>query len=209
LQGDYLQFSDSQWLASLHWGAAWIQWAAIVPIILLLLGNIALDVLLRNHVIRAIDAKDMAPLVLNLIPLAGVILAGMHGCWKITATEPGRPGHTQSVRTSKAARMILTCMCLAWLSSIAMFEGVPPLWRTPLTIALYVSWPIGYLALLTHLRELALRIPDPQLARDTRIAIAGAVVLNGFFGIWLFFLVGHYRKHLREVRERVEAFHGT
>jgi uncharacterized protein (DUF486 family) len=211
LQGDYLQFADPRWLARLHRGAIWIQWAAITPILVILAACVTEGLLVRleANIFSAHTNYELANAVLQQIPVFAASIIGLIGCWKMTTAEPDRQDSTQSIRTSRTTRLIITSMFFAWLGSIAILVGVPRVQDLPLIIAIFASWPIGYLALLTHLRELALRMPDPELARDTHIAFVGAIVLNIFFGIWLFFLAGHYRKHLQEARQQAEVMHRT
>lgn len=203
LRSDFLQYAPRPWLRELASGAAWIRWAPLVAVAMSLLAMLALDALQAMGIVTPHGVKSTFGVFTQAIPLAGAMLAGLIGCLRITSPEPGRGPRTQSIRTSRTARMMI--LAAAAVLALAVILDVMRRGQfVVLQVGAIIAWPVGYLALLTHLRELALRVPDGRLARDTRIAIIGAIVLNIFFAFWLFFLLGRYRRHLCRILHETE-----
>ncbi len=69
----------------------------------------------------------------------------------------------------------------------------------PVFIAGWIVGLVWQFAILIYARSIAFRIPDPKLARSTRIIMWGLVIpgINLIFTFWVVFLFERYRKQLR------------
>ena len=146
---------DRNWVRQLAGGVSWIIESILFGVFLLLAWQFVGRVL-------AITPR----LVLSLL----VIGVGLVGGWMITAADPDGAAAERRVSARRVARYTMVAWALCHGATGIPWPRVPGTWMTALPVFLGVA---AFVALCTHGRELALRLPDHWLARQTRIVMWG------------------------------------
>jgi hypothetical protein len=157
VRGNALEFSDPLWLRTLARGASLVRWGAMPPALCILLIG-----LWRNP----------PWWLLTLMACSCAFVA--FGLWKLTTPDPGVP---DNARQALARRILRACT----LTMIVLPVGIPfaSAWPTALMWS-YVAMTVAVgitciVAFFRHLRDLARRLPDAKLERETRIVMWGLV----------------------------------
>ncbi len=190
-RSDRLMLSDSQWLGSLRYGMNWIVAGIVVSLCIFVLSVFAgMFIMSSNLVPTPAPAPGSSPMTQPTMPawftvfsvIAAVtqsVVFGM-GFWQLTRPEPARFGEAPA-----------SCAVTRWtlLPSFALSIVSTALDATQSPSAMYASQIILFIAMLLvlvgvpasliYLRLLALRLPDPGLARQTSIVFWGVLATGG------------------------------
>lgn len=152
LRGDFLQYSDPDWVQRVAGGATWLAASLLLGLVLGAAGFVVHDVIPRT-----LSAA-----------LGG--LASFIAYWLLTAPEPRIAG-----RSDDRAR--LTARICAVIKITLVVLGLPPDQSRNLAMGLGVLSGlvtiVQLFAVFIYLRRLAVRIPDLRLARSTVIVMWG------------------------------------
>jgi len=177
LQGDYLKFADPKWLETLASGMNWILWGVVVGVITggLVGGGVFLCMALPANLV------PFLVLPLGLIPLIGY--------WKITTPDPSGVGERDGV---SARRLIRVTQPLSY--AVTAVQQFSMAWRVialvqPVALLNGVVGIVNVLASFTYGRQLALRIPDPQMARGYRTVMWAMVAGLVLWLIWMAWMI--------------------
>lgn len=178
LLGDQLRFSDPDWVRTLARGAGWILWSVLIGIALgISVAVISFVLELNNGSTSAL--KDVYVLLSFLPSLIYCV-----GVWFITAPEPSVNEESGValrglLRWTAVISIIINCI------SVCM-KMTSPMMAVPIDLVGMVVGVVGYFALFVFARRLALRVPNYDLAKQTRTVMWGTVIsLSGMvlFGI--------------------------
>ena len=188
IQGDLLRFCDPDWLARLAKG--------LLLIIIGVLAELALVIFIIALFFNAVWGGGLSVRAL----LVGVAIVGFAtslvvviGVWWMTAPDPARTERERRVTARTVARWCITAellssplsmmspsMGFAMTGTMTFPRGILML----LSVIVGIAVMVGYLAGLIYLRRLAMRLPRPGLAQQTRIVMWGygslAVASLGF-----------------------------
>jgi hypothetical protein len=153
--GDLLRFADPAWVEKLARGARLIVWGVLISIIVSIAGVLLVTVS---------GMSALAPVVAIL----GSIV-GLYGAWLLTEPDPSGIGEDRYVTDRKIVRFALA---VGLASQVLQFGqrasvAIPSLFVLVAALAGLAGLVgiVGEFAKLTYLRKLALRIPEPELAR--------------------------------------------
>lgn len=189
IQGDLLRLCDPQWTARLAAGMLWLVIGIIAQIVWGLAGG--LIGVLSTGAITA-PTGGIPP---NLQTVMGVSVFGTGltaiiqaiGVWLLTSPDPGATETARPINARVIARYCFIAQIIAaplmqfWTTgaNLGMTGGTMPAWISLgygfvlLALALAILVLAGYAAGFVYLRQLALRIPRPSLAGQTRIVMWG------------------------------------
>lgn len=183
VRGNLLAYSDPAWLAKLAASMGWlIAWA---------FASIA-----SGFVAGAVGAATSSTVpesVLNAIVSALLLI----GLWLFSAPEPNvheGPGINarKLIRLGIAVNAVVSVFGL--LAGTLGSQTINPSWLVPITIGgmmVAIISVASFIAAFVHGQRLALRIPDPSLASQTRIVMWGLISLYVLmFAIGGFALLG-------------------
>ncbi len=179
LLGDQLRFSDPDWVDTLARGANWILWSALLGILLGIAGGVVEVVMAESGM--SVGGVEVLVLMLSAVsPILWLI-----GIWLITSPEPGVMEQTE----------LTLRLLLRWTAAISIVVSLVSIGLTmtdtdmtgPIDLVSSLVGLVSYFALFVFARRLALRVPDYELAKQTRIVMWGIVVSLG--GIILFGLL--------------------
>ncbi len=183
IQGDLLRFCDPDWLARLAKGLLLIiigLLAGFVPSLLvfaLMVGGMPMGALVMGSTLLGVAT--------SLVVVIGV--------WWMTAPDPAR---TEAERLGTARTVARWCITaellsgpLAMMRTTAMMT-MPQSFRMLPNLIVSIVVLVGYLAGLVYLRRLALRIPRPGLAQQTKIVMWGyGSAKAATIGLWIALVV--------------------
>ncbi len=178
LLGDQLRFSDPQWVATLARGANWILWGVLINLLLTVVGffvGIGFGASGGNPA----SAEQLMG-ILSVLP--AVMFA--FGVWLITSPEPGVIEQS-NVQLRNLLRFSVLFTCVVTLLSVGI-TGASDLVTGIVGVISGIVWLIGHFGLFVYARRLALRVPDYELAKQTKTVMWGvAICMIGFlvFGI--------------------------
>jgi hypothetical protein len=184
-RSDLLRFSDPDWIERLAKGMR-----------LILIGLIASAVLQTAVAVISIALTTVGTTVFTaLMGTAGLLGAGISvivvvGVWWLTTPDPARSERERAVsirRLTRGCLMVQVAAAPLQVGSPAAGAGVPGAavptgWFLALTVAgigLWLVVLVGYGAGFVYLRRLALRVPRPPLARQTKIVMWGYLSSQG------------------------------
>lgn len=173
--GNLLRYSDPTWVKQLSSGMNWVIAAIIVGILSGCVGQL----LIRSANVSLGLFVSLVPAVLHLL-----------GYIYLTAPDPSAVETEitarQVVRGLAVANFVLT---LATMASALGGQSLVVLICTALGQVVSIAF---LFALGRHMSQLAFRIPDPTLARRTRIVVWGFLICTGiaFFAALLLVLWG-------------------
>lgn len=179
LLGDQLRFSDPDWVNTLARGAIWILWSALLGILLGIAGGV-IGVMAGTNGTSAGEIEVIALMLAAVSPILWLI-----GIWLVTSPEPGVMEQTE----------LTLRLLLRWTAAISIVVNLVSIGLAMTDVDM--TGPIGlvsshvglvsFIALFVFARRLALRVPNYELAKQTRIVMWGIVVSLG--GIILFGLL--------------------
>lgn len=191
IQGDLLRLCDPQWTARLARGMLWL----IIGIITQIVWGMASGLIgvISTGALTA-PTGGIPP---NLQTVMGVSISGTAltaiiqaiGVWLLTSPDPGAAETARPINVRIIARYCFIAQILAaplmqlWTTgtNLGMAGGAMPTWLSLgygvvlLVFALAVLVLAGYVAGFVYLRQLALRIPRPSLAVQTRVVMWGFI----------------------------------
>jgi hypothetical protein len=161
IHGDLLRYSDPRWLRTLAGGA----YCVIIGAIPLIAGAVLLGL-----------RRTPRPWVVVMMVAAGSVVA--LGLWKLTARDPGVPEEARQAAARRVIRLCIVAMFVmqAGMTQIATMPGWLRYGYVLVTIAVGVTCIVAF---FRHLRELARRMPDVALERDTRVVMWGLAASYG------------------------------
>ncbi len=170
LRGDLLRFADPEWVERLARGLTFLNAGLIVSI-----GVDAPGIVLSAFLPTTIHA---------MISLGGRLF-WLYGAWLATTPDPAGVHENGEAVARRTARVGLILGLTTWFAAHA--NRHPGVLATAVTLVYYVGgalWIIGKFAVYCRLARVALRIPDPWLAKRARyvrwaLAVPHAIVLIG------------------------------
>lgn len=180
LRGRLLRHANPRYVRRLATGAALLACSWLIIVAIGIAPRILVPLLLRAGTPAAMSATfSTLSMVLSILEVVARLLA-VAGAWLLTSPEPGQAGGLRSfIRV--AALVSLIASAVSFLARFPM--------SVPLRMAL---WPLsvfaggvglaGTIAQFPYLRQLALRVPAPSLAWQTRIVVwpCAVVTVLGF-----------------------------
>jgi hypothetical protein len=159
VHGNLLRYADAEWLAKPLLGIRLMLWSILIAIFVAVIGFLV--VFLGGP--RAIMAA-LAVVMAGLEVIAALL---------ITVQEPRISLTDTAITWRKAVRVGASTAFLGQiLQQLGMtIHGV--YWLTLIGGAMVMASVLAYFGKLVYLRQFALRIPDAQLARSTRIVMWG------------------------------------
>lgn len=172
LHGDLLRFSDPVWVRRLASGLNWIAAAVVLRFTIGCLTGGAVGALAGAGATAGLTSMPL------LLPHGLGILIGLgslYGYWKATTPDPGRVESESGLTARRLVRLTQVLeFCVALLVAPAFVVGsmLVGIVVAASTFGTIIS-VVGIFAALTYARRLAMRIPDENLARATRIVMWG------------------------------------
>jgi hypothetical protein len=151
---DLLRYSHPEWVDTLSRGAGVAYWGLILGALAAAAGE------LFPHHLPAIQPYRLAAVAGGLLLLRGV--------WLLTAHDAGGAAPKNSP-LRWGLRLALTAAVSGGMLKAAVAVGVAGSYATTFSAAALVASAadvLGRFAFLRHLRALALRVPDPKLAKQ-------------------------------------------
>jgi hypothetical protein len=158
-EGDLLRFSDPAWIRSLRGGVRLI----ILGIVTIFLGTIA-----GILVLTLLEFRSIGEWVLQGAYLIGYALV-LGGTWRLTEPDPSGIGEDRYGTARKVIRVTLALGVVSaffdlFVSTAALPPGAQRLAEGGGAL-LSIAGVTGLVAQLLYLKNLALRIPAPELAK--------------------------------------------
>lgn len=167
MHGDYLKFADPAWVQKLASGINWIIAGTIIGIV----AGAGIGFIL--------GAGGTRPEVISLLtsPLG---LIALYGYWRVTTPDPSGLGEKGRANARQVARVAVVANYA--INPVIIF-AVGTIQPSGMLIAPATSLIalIATIALYIFARQLAIRVPDPALAKGLRINMWGmvSVILMG------------------------------
>jgi hypothetical protein len=181
VEGDLLRFCDPTWVDRLARGTAWILWGILGAVAC----NVGFGILVVALAIAQVVSIGVLTAGLGFL-LAGISLVGVLGVWFLTTPDPGHAvtaggGRARTVaRWCAMSQVVVAPLELATSGGGARFAGTAMVGiPTSLPILAVLAVLLAFVALvakcavLVYLRQLALRLPRPRLAGQTRLVAWG------------------------------------
>lgn len=193
LRGDLLRFSDPAWVRGLASGVGFIL-AAIVTIIagyVLAIAAMAIVTAIMGSGPRGHTEDAVVGGIMILAGLTAFVL-NILGTWRLTAPDPGRKSEPEGMSVRVVARWGVIGGWATYLigtATVLVEQSVgvaTALFGVGLLLFGVVLLVSGFIAILMHLRRLALRVPDRSLGTQTAIVMWGFIVI---WGTWLLMIV--------------------
>lgn len=203
VRADLLRFSNPQWVERLARGTRWIlNSICLAGIVTLFVAAVMLVSINR-------DIPSISLWLRSATLCLGILI--VPGCLQITASEPGRQTDRLQSFARWSARLGVIVMSCIWpvlaRSAAVSLPGVNPLalgtigtdakiaWaahqllgstKAPMPILWfdYLIGIVGWFAMLTYVRQLAMRLPDRHLARQTT-ALMWALIAGTAMITWV------------------------
>ena len=158
IQGDCLYFAPPEWIEKLARGMNWI----VAGIIVSVFGGILAGLALGTHWAAA-----------SLLIL-GVVRVG--GCWLLTTAEPAR---RQEQLTLNARTIVRFTVGFNYVAAWALWGPVPVPARLGAVgaVILGLTLLVECISTFAYARQLAIRIPSPKLADESRELMWGWIVV--------------------------------
>lgn len=195
IQGDLLRLCDPKWTARLARGMLWLIIGLIAQIAWGMVGG--LIGVLATGALRA-PVGGIPP---NIQTVMGVSVSGTAltaiiqaiGVWLLTSPDPGAAETARPINARVIARYCFIAQIIAaplmqlWTTgtNLGMAGGAMPAWLSLgygfvlLVFVLALISLAGYAAGFVYLRQLALRVPRPSLAVQTRVVMWGFISAQG------------------------------
>lgn len=169
LRGRLLRHANPRYVRRLATGAALLACSWLIIVAIGIAPRILLPLLLRAGRPATMSATfSTMSMVLTILAALARLLA-VAGAWLLTSPEPGQAGGLRSF-----IRVTALVGLPAWdVTVLTRFPMNVPLQMALWSLILLVEgvWLAGAIAQFPYLRQLALRVPAPTLARQTRIAV--------------------------------------
>jgi len=184
VQGDWLRFSDPQFIQMLRKGISFILWSILISIIMVVVGA----------VLQLVMRMKGGPVV-QLAGLAAYIPAIIGG-WLLTSPDPSGVGEDHYGTARKFIRITLAIGVIEHVINFGITASGPdsPTVRLGLQTIVFLAAIVGLagqFAQLYYLSRLAMRIPDPGLS-NSAIQIMwgfgisyGIILVLGFIAVLL------------------------
>jgi hypothetical protein len=183
IRSDLLQFGDPAWVERLARGMRWI----IIGLLCGFVVQIAVAVLSTGLVTAGslVHTAGMTAAALFGVGLSVVLVTGV---WWLTAPDPARAERERPLSARRLTRWCIAAQIAAVPLQVASptgsvgipGSGAPPggafIALAVVGSALGIVVLVGYAAGFVYLGRLALRIPQPPLARQTRIVRWGYLI---------------------------------
>ena len=188
VQGDWLRYSDPQFVQTLRRGVSFILWSILLTIVVFFVA----------FALRGMGRRSMP--IANLIALVAYV-PGIIGGWLLTVPDPSGLGENLYGAARKLIRITLIIGAVnRFVDFVVSASGpLPPSVRMTLQtigFAAAIAGLVGQFAQLNYLSKLALRIPDPSLSKSARSIMwgfgvsYGVIVLLGFLLVLIAFAIG-------------------
>ncbi len=168
-QGDFLRFSDPTWVETLADGMHWI----VIGILL----SIGMGFCVAGGVgYFSYSSGDMGlATALSMLLTLGVQAVYLVGYWKVTTPDPAREGQESGITTRQVVRFWAVWSLVMSPLGELLLELIGPL---GLSISLLngVIGIVGMFAAFLYSIQLAQRIPDESLVKQTRIVMWGMAI---------------------------------
>ncbi len=174
LHGDLLRFCDPDWVQTLASGMNWIVAGIVASIVLGCMGGGLTGIL---GAVR----PGIAAMPIMASRLVGALIVFV-GYWRVTTPDPGRV-EEESSRSARKLVRVAQVAGIALLPSNVAAGFIPASLQVLLMIGSAVVGIAGVFAIFVYARQLASRIPDDKLARNTRIVMWGSVVVVAMFAV--------------------------
>lgn len=174
VQGDYLQFSDPEWVEKLASGMNWVV-AGIV--LAFLTGTFSFA---GFRLVGGLAGQFAGLSFPGILVAMGVQVVLLVGYWKVTKPDPAKGDHEIGL----TARRLVRIWVVSGLFLIPMREPLQRLSAEVSIIVQILSIAIGIMGLMAicvYGARLAERVPDLRLARETRNVMWGLIVCVGLF----------------------------
>jgi hypothetical protein len=147
MRGDFLRFSDPDWLGIVTRGMNWLTVAIVVTVV---------TALAQNFLARQV----------RQVVTPGLGVLWLYACWLLTTPDPRRIEAGLTARQLVRIAAVLSVL-LAFTNLLGRLYGYVDLAYVALLslVTSLVWWSAG----CTYVRQLALRIPDQRMAGRTRI----------------------------------------
>jgi hypothetical protein len=182
VQGDWLRFSDPQFLLTLRKGVRFILWSILITVIV-----VVLSVILQMAV---------GPKAAPVIQFAGLLgyIPGIIGAWLLTAPDPSGVGEDRYGTARRIIRIALVIGAVNYVINFGTSAAGPvaPAARLMLQTIAFLAGIVelvGQFAQLNYLSKLALRIPDPQLSKTAVQIMWGLGISYGLILLFAFIAV--------------------
>ncbi len=181
LSGSLLRVAAPWWVSGLATGmliiAVWVSVMMLCQSIELLLFD-----RLTENMVPGIDDAAIAS-VYRKTQLMRIIPAflGFFGVWQLTAADPiainTTPRERQTVRLLARYAMAGTFALLLLQVCVTFLYALTSEWIAGLQLVMLIVGTVGLFMLFEYARRLALRLPNHQLARQTRLVMFGVIIL--------------------------------
>ena len=188
LLGDQLRFSDPQWVRTLARGAKWILTSVLLGFGLALL-SVLISLVYTNSAKYNYAPPPSITAVLNVMGFLPSVVY-LVGVLFITAPEPGV---IESADWS--VRNVLRWAAVASTAIGVIHAGLTlgmtdQIVETAVALAASVVGMVGYISLFVYALRLALRVPDYDLAKQTKTVMWGIIIsLSGMILVGIIALV--------------------
>ncbi|NUQ47946.1 MAG: hypothetical protein HUU22_18175, partial [Phycisphaerae bacterium] len=184
IRGEYLRFADPDWVETMASGMNWIVTGLFVGFALGCAGGGTVAALAATRGAGVVES-EVTMLILSGAGVMGALIS-LVGYWRVTTPDPSGLVDDEGLNARKLVR-------IAWATNV--FIGPLQHWWQRLLgeVALLpiglngLLGLIGTVALFIYARRMALRIPNPSLAKQTRIVMWGmaATLVVGLFVAFL------------------------
>lgn len=173
LLGDQLRYSDPQWVSLLAKGANLILWSVLVRLLLGIVGFFA--------GITAATSGAQTVVFQHVMVYVSVIpaLMSLAGVWLVTSPEPGVIEQANLPLRNLLRFAAVFSFVIGMMRIGIAGEGLPVRGWGIIAIFGGIIGLIGYVALFVFARRLALRVPDYDLARQTKTVMWGIIICMG------------------------------
>ncbi len=174
LLGDQLRYSDPAWVRSLARGMTWILWSMVISLTFAVM-SLAVPFVFFTH--QPGPPAYLEPLlqVIGLIPQALFLV----GIWFLTMPEPGVIEKSDWSLRNVVRWTVIFSAVFAMIN--AGFSMTSELGSAVAGLLGGILGLVAYITLFVFARRLALRVPDYDLAKQTRIVMWGFIAcLIGF-----------------------------
>ena len=162
--GDLLRFCSPDWVEAVASGFNWI------------VASIVLGILLGCGAGLLASLMGKGASAISLVGVAGAVVSFI-GYWKATTPDPSRLDRETSMTARKLTRITIVVNLL--LNTPEQLIAIPvPSIKILLLGATGIVGIVNTFASLIYAQQLATRIPDLSLAKQTRIVMWGMVVLG-------------------------------
>ncbi|UCD27929.1 MAG: hypothetical protein JSV03_12610 [Planctomycetota bacterium] len=168
--GDLLQFCDPLWVRTLASGTNWMVGGILCAFLGAFLSG-AVSAVASSNIKVAIAQVLAFEIACGLVMLIGG--------WKVTTPDPSKVVQEQKLTARKLTRIIyVTTFVLGPVQQLIESYSHPA--SVILAVINGILGIVGTVTVFIYARQLALRIPDEGLAKQTRIVMWGLIIASIF-----------------------------